>query len=122
MSTDSGEKEELRVKVAEAMGYKPPFHHNMDRVRIGGHTPGTLVWDLPNYPSSLDACRELLDQLKDNGWLVILERTPAAYSRGGPWHVWLRHGNDGGHTVLSTSNESLSEAICEAFLKVKGKP
>ncbi len=51
--------ESQRIAIAEACGFKGPFHRNMDRIKIGFKGfQGTMVCDLPDYLNDLNAMHE----------------------------------------------------------------
>lgn len=124
----SGEHdEELRVLVAETKGWDDCCLDNpMGSPKIGpnGLPPGTPknveVWNyrrlIPHYPTSLDACRELLEDLTDEEWdnfidaLGLVTKTAVMQLR----FIRIRYHNI--RDLLSAG----ARQICVAWLIVKG--
>lgn len=114
---------ELRIKVAEAMGWNPHgsftncFQQEVRSWLFGGPNEGGMMAygpkDLPEYETSLDAAKELIEALRKEGWSVLI----SSLDGDDKWAVSLSKLD----IVRTGFSDNLATAICKAFLKVKGQ-
>lgn len=107
--------EEIRIKVAEKMGWKQievfesSFADPSKQVSRGlkWHHPKGFECHLPNFPESLDACREFECTLPEGNGLE---------SRVAYCNILMRVCGSHAACVFATPKQR-----CEAYLRLKGK-
>lgn len=129
--------EEIRVKCAEAMGWRwvkarydgmsacPPSARErlffldaplgpwrdwvLSESSEEGQMNISVIERLPNYLTSVDAALTLCDRLREEGWNVVIVGPGTIKD----WYVdFAKNG-----TIHKTDDPSLARAICLAFLK-----
>lgn len=103
--------DKIRIAVAEKMGWK---RNVTDEVFCNWWlhpTDGTMQQHPPNYPTSLDACRPVIERLKEEGWFGF-----ELYGNDGNWSAHFENDDD----LLAAEATDPALAICLAALKVWG--
>lgn len=77
---------ELRIAVHKARGLLVlPLHQNMSRIRVGGPTPGTKLWELPDYCNDLNAMHEAEKTLTDDQYTKFEDYVWELITRDNGW-------------------------------------
>lgn len=120
--------EEIRIKVAEAMGWKPPFNEREWLYNSGsegedvygkfvGTDPCGDREQVPNYPFDLNACAEFEAELKKlrvfSSYLSNLALICGFNAQGN--EAWFKL-----HAGLEAVCSATARQRCLAYLKTKG--
>jgi hypothetical protein len=116
MTTD-----QIRIACAEEMGWEThKFIDASGSAHVGWRSAQLRVActasELPNYPTDANAALELCEQMRSDGWWM--EMRPMVSSKKWKIYVWDRTGDT---RIYHAEADTLPLAICEAFLKVRGK-
>lgn len=106
---------EIRTTIAELCGW------DTNKKQLGGvfiyHDPkGNLAAALPNYPTSLDACVEIITMLRDDYKQIEI----TFYNEGVRISISDNEGDGIYQTVIGMPNEA-ALCLCEAFLRLHNK-
>jgi hypothetical protein len=110
--------EDQRLAIAKTLGFDISYVEDaLERFRDRDGYPDAIfqLAKIPDWPTNLNAAIQLCDVLKAKGWNCKIYRFAQV---GTLWAVELINETEKNAPIVVTN--SLSSAICEAFLKVKG--
>jgi hypothetical protein len=119
--------QELRIKVAEARGWKQKTYvdrdpggaiHRYPGCWFNENEYGDIPLNLPEYTTSMDACNELKNEMLQKGRILYISGWKNL--RGFRWDVTLTD-CDHVHIAGSSFCKTEEEAICKAYLAWKGE-
>lgn len=105
---------QLRIRVAEAMGWKPQSGNESwpDTYWIAPDKVLRTVNELPKYDKDANLALLLVARLKEQGWYLATAEEPDMPI----YAAFFRY--PGTHRRISAEAQTLTVAICTAFLRV----
>lgn len=106
---------ETNIAIAELLGWTDCEIMKLTEGQYPfGTAPDGSILELPNYSESLDACAELIEAMRKEGWRVAIEARPKGIWICQFWKTLADFSNTG-------QSDSLPLAICESFLRLHSK-
>jgi len=110
--------DDLRIKVAEARGWR----HYKDDIWIAPSGYMMKEGDIPSYPHSMDACMELVDEIRGHENLYVeMVATAMGSAYVGIYRFDYDYPIDEQPLLAEDCSITLPKAICMAYLKWKGE-